>query len=119
MAVAIGSYHRKDTKGLSATELEELRARGDSRIVRVCTADGHVEWSRRVASSTRSWSPGNPTGDGRQMALDRTGSRLAMCDHRGNLCVWDGAGTPLREFSRQMHTNGAACQNTGSFTIWR
>jgi len=42
-----------------------------------------------------------------------------MCDHRGNLRVWDGAGTPLREFSRQMHTNGAACQNTGSFTIWR
>jgi WD40 repeat protein len=95
------------TNDLPAGQIAEIRRRVAARIVRVETDTGRIGWIRPVPFRGRL--TGNrsihPTSDGLRTALNHTGSRLALCDARGNLRVWDKAGQPLHRFPQRLYTD--------------
>jgi WD40 repeat protein len=82
----------------------------DPQIVRVETATGHIDWSIPVPSrrTIKVWRD-RFTGlkDGRRLAVNVDGSRLALCDILGNLRLWDGAGRELRSLPSKLYTDGS------------
>ena len=95
------------TKDLPDGKIEEIRRRVAAQVVRVDTDTGHIGWIRPVPF--RGQVTGNrsihPTSDGQRTALNGTGSRLAMCDARGNLRVWDETGQELHRFPSRLYTD--------------
>ncbi|HAA59671.1 MAG TPA: hypothetical protein DCE39_01920 [Planctomycetaceae bacterium] len=108
-ALVVGVHTRfvGATNDLTAGQIAEIRRGVAARIVRVDTDTGRIKWTRAVPFRGRII--GNrsihPTSDGLSTALNHTGSRLAMCDARGNLRVWDKDGQLLHRFPQRLYTD--------------
>ena len=107
LVVVVHTRFAGATNDLPGRQIEEIRRRVAAQIVRVDTDTGRIGWIHPVpfrgrVTSNRSI---HPTSDGVRTALDSTGSRLAMCDARGNLRVWDETGQELHRFPTRLYTD--------------
>ncbi|MAE63766.1 MAG: hypothetical protein CMJ18_05795, partial [Phycisphaeraceae bacterium] len=89
--------------------VSDVLERVEPRIVRVRAADGKIEWDRRVPSrGPRPYGQATvPTQDGRRLAVDHQGDRIALCDMAGNLRIWDATGREVRTLPRDLYTDGS------------
>ena len=107
LVVTIHTRFRGSTKDLTDEQIKEVRRQVAAQIMRVNTGTGRVDWVRPIPYRGRLTNNReiNPTSDGLRTALNGTGSRLAMCDARGNLRVWDESGHELHRFPNRLYTD--------------